>query len=55
MEPAPSVEAAYAHCAAIAKDHYENFSVASLLLPLGLRPAFYTLYSSCAHSDVFVR
>ena len=51
MEPAPSLETAYAHCAAIAKDHYENFSVASLLLPRGLRPAFYTLYAYCRHTD----
>lgn len=51
MEPAPSLEAAYAHCAAIAKNHYENFSVASLLLPRELRRAFYTLYAYCRHTD----
>ena len=29
----PDIAAAYAHCARIARDHYENFPVASLLLP----------------------
>ena len=49
--PAPTLDEAYAHCAAIAQGHYENFSVASLLLSKGLRPAFHAVYAYCRHTD----
>lgn len=35
----------------LARGHYENFSVASLLLPADLRPHFYSIYAYCRVSD----
>ncbi len=49
--PTPSLDEAYAHCAAIAKGHYENFSVATWLLPRTLRPYFHAVYAFCRHTD----
>ncbi len=42
---------AYAHCERLAKTHYENFTVGSLLLPRGIRPYFYAIYAFCRHTD----
>ena len=50
-DPLPSLDAAYAYCASIAKHHYENFTVASLLLPTALRPYFHAVYAFCRHTD----
>ena len=47
----PSLEDAYAYCASMAKGHYENFTVASLLLPKGLRPYFHAVYAFCRRTD----
>lgn len=53
--PAPSMEvgpgspdyldAAFTACEKLARDHYENFSIGSRLLPKRLRRHFYTLYA----------
>ena len=47
----PSLAEAYAYCARLARAHYENFTVASLFLPRGLRPSFHALYAFCRHTD----
>lgn len=40
-----------AYCARVAHAHYENFTVASLVLPRRLRPHFHTVYAYCRWSD----
>jgi squalene synthase HpnC len=47
----PSVPAARAYCARLARTHYENFSVASLLLPRRLLPHFHAVYAYCRWAD----
>ncbi len=47
----PELAKAYAHCERLAKTHYENFTVGSLLLPRGIRPYFYAVYAFCRHTD----
>jgi squalene synthase HpnC len=42
---------ALAYCAQLAKTHYENFSVASLLLPRRLVPHFHNIYAYCRWAD----
>jgi squalene synthase HpnC len=42
---------ARAYCARLATTHYENFSVASRLLPRELRPHFYNVYAYCRWAD----
>ena len=42
---------AYAYCERLAKAHYENFTVGSLLLPRRVRPYFYAVYAFCRHTD----
>jgi squalene synthase HpnC len=39
------------YCRALAKRHYENFTVASWLLPLRLRQHFFNLYAYCRWAD----
>jgi squalene synthase HpnC len=39
------------YCGRLARRHYENFSVASLLLPRKLRPHFHAVYSYCRWAD----
>ncbi|HXG57161.1 MAG TPA: squalene synthase HpnC, partial [Vicinamibacterales bacterium] len=46
-------EAAYAHCAAIARDHYENFPVASWLVPRRMRPHIAAIYAFARAADDF--
>ncbi len=48
---AHAVEAAYAHCVALARAHYENFPVASRLLPAHLRPHVAAIYAFARHAD----
>src|SRR5256884_4377663 len=50
--PVP-VPAALAHsyCARLTRGHYENFTVASLLLPRRLVPHFHAVYAYCRWSD----
>jgi len=49
----PTLEAAYAECARIARRHYENFPVASLLLPRRMRPHVAAIYAFARVADDF--
>jgi len=51
--PAPNLERAYAHCERIAREHYENFPVASLLVPRALRPHVCAVYAFARRADDF--
>jgi len=46
-----SLAEARAYCRQLAQDHYENFTVASWLLPVELRPHFHAIYAYCRWSD----
>src|SRR5271156_1760870 len=50
-EVAPSLEQAREYCRRLARTHYENFSVASWLLPKHLRQDFLNVYAYCRISD----
>lgn len=47
----PDAAAARRYCGQLARNHYENFSVASLLLPRPLRPHFHAVYAYCRWAD----
>jgi phytoene synthase len=47
------VAAAYQHCLAVTRGHYENFPVASFLLPRRLRPAVASIYAFARAADDF--
>lgn len=49
--PAASLAESRAYCRRLAQSHYENFAVASWLLPRHLRPHFYHIYAYCRWSD----
>jgi hydroxysqualene synthase len=44
---------AYAHCERLARDHYENFPVASRLLPQPMRPHIAAIYAFARTADDF--
>jgi len=46
-----SLDQAYAHCLALARSHYENFPVASLLLPRKLRRSVAVIYAFARTAD----
>jgi squalene synthase HpnC len=46
-----SLESARAYCRRLARSHYENFIVASVLLPRHLKQHFYNIYAYCRISD----
>jgi squalene synthase HpnC len=46
-----SLSASRAYCQRLARTHYENFRVASWLLPRSLREHFYAIYAYCRWSD----
>ena len=46
-----TVDEAYAQCAALARSHYENFTVASWLLPGDKRPHLNAIYAFCRFVD----
>jgi squalene synthase HpnC len=48
-----SIEAAYRYCERIARDHYENFPVASALLPGAMRPHIAAVYAFARRADDF--
>ena len=50
-EVRPSAEEALLWCKALATSHYENFHVATSLLPKRLRAHFYAVYAYCRVSD----
>ena len=48
---APSLDAAYAACLRLAREHYENFPVASHLLPSRMRPHIAAIYAFARTAD----
>lgn len=48
-----AVARAYAACERLAREHYENFPVASLLLPRTMRPAVAAVYAFARRADDF--
>jgi len=52
-ETSASIEAAYRYCERIARDHYENFPVASALLPAPMRPHIAAVYAFARRADDF--
>lgn len=52
VDPA-KLQAAYAECARLARAHYENFPVASWLLPRAMRPHVAALYAFARTADDF--
>lgn len=51
--PQPALAPAYAACEQLARDHYENFPVASILLPRAMRPAIAAIYAFARRADDF--
>ena len=51
MEGACPVEQANTYTRWLATEHYENFHIASVLLPRGLRQDFYNVYAYCRWAD----
>jgi phytoene synthase len=49
----PALASAYAHCERIAREHYENFPVASRLLPAAMRPHVAAVYAFARAADDF--
>ena len=49
----PGIEAAYRYCERIAREHYENFPVASSLLPAPMRPHVAAIYAFARRADDF--
>jgi squalene synthase HpnC len=49
--PPVSARQARAYCAHLSRTHYENFSVATLLLPRRLLPHFHSVYAYCRWAD----
>src|SRR5215475_10186495 len=49
--PGSSLERSQEYTCWLAKHHYENFTVASVLLPRHLRQHFYNIYAYCRWSD----
>jgi len=49
----PELERAYAACARLAREHYENFPVASWLLPAAMRPHVAAVYAFARAADDF--
>lgn len=48
-----SLDASYARCEKLARDHYENFPVASRLLPARMRPHVAAIYAFARTADDF--
>src|SRR5438067_2574377 len=46
-----TVSQARSYCARLTRGHYENFTVASLLLPRRLLPHFHAVYAYCRWAD----
>src|SRR6266849_1920793 len=49
--PAISLARARSYCGRLARTHYENFTVASLLLPRRLLRHFHAVYAYCRWAD----
>ena len=48
-----TLDAAYARCQRMAREHYENFPVASVLLPSAMRPHIAAIYAFARTADDF--
>jgi squalene synthase HpnC len=48
-----SLDAAYQFCASLAKSHYENFTIASWLMPAAMRKHVYAIYAYARIADDF--
>src|SRR5262245_27573721 len=48
-----SLEASYEYCESLARAHYENFPVGSILVPKPLRKHFYSIYAFARTADDF--
>lgn len=51
--PVPAIDAAYEHCLRITRGHYENFPVASRLLPRHLQRPISVIYAFARNADDF--
>lgn len=49
----PALQRAYEHCAHVARGHYENFPVASRLVPAHMRPHVAAIYAFARAADDF--
>src|SRR5258706_13329297 len=47
------VASAYEFCARLARSHYENFTIASWLMPREMRPHMYAIYAYARMADDF--
>ena len=47
------IKAAYEYCARLAKSHYENFTIASWLMPRAMRPSMHAIYAYARMADDF--
>jgi squalene synthase HpnC len=52
-EAGTGVDRAYRHCEQVAREHYENFPVASILLPASMRPHIAAVYAFARRADDF--
>ncbi len=50
-ESGATIEEAFAACERLTRSHYENFSVATRLLPVDLRHHFFSIYAFCRGVD----
>ena len=50
---AHNLDEAYAYCARLARSHYENFTIASWLMPRAMRPHMYAIYAYARMADDF--
>lgn len=53
MPSRSTVETAFAHCESLARNHYENFPVASAMLPARIRPYVAAIYAFARTADDF--
>jgi squalene synthase HpnC len=51
--PAPEFAQAYAYCGRLARTHYENFTIASWLMPRRMRPYMHAIYAYSRTADDF--
>src|SRR5271156_6086408 len=50
---AHALDEAYAYCARLARSHYENFTIASWLMPRAMRPPMHAIYAYARIADDF--
>src|ERR1700686_594744 len=53
LPTAANLEEAYAWCGRLAKSHYENFTIASWLMPRAMRPHMHAIYAYARIADDF--